>query len=746
MEERNIQSVKVQIIQASSLIRGLMSDVQVQQIIVAFTILRRIDCLIGKYATKSAEFYANNGKTLSEERLAEKLCEISGGYPFYNYSGYNFERILMSPESIEVVMNSYFQGFSDNVLDTLDGMNFIQNLAMLQRQSRYLVDLIEFLAQQDLSEGSVDNEEFLELISFIFDAWGDLSGVFNTSYALSDLISGCLLSEDLRVGKEDYVSIYDPVCGTGGLLATAGLKAKTFAIHQSNICLYGQEIDVFTSAVAKALVLLSGNEHSEVRYGNTLTDDRFSDMHFHYILADMPLGLHWKSIKERIETESIDPSGRFSIGLPSIVDSQFLFIEHIISKMDKCGSRAAFMTTGTILAAGGATSGESRIRRWLFEKDMIETIIALPGGVLSFSNIPVYLWILTNKKKDSLKGKLRLIDMSLKENKKRRLSIGKGFYDSVLSLYESADKDSSSVRIVDNNDFGFYEVDILADGKKMEKVKISLNTDINEFIARERQPYTNKELSIDYSSVEKGFSIEFSKLFAADEIKIPALKDASDDLLPLFTVLSQLKKLVGNVSNNAEDVSNSWVKIPLRAVIKVVNGTTRPSVSSINGLPILSTAYLEGKKDDNVLYAVTPRTKSATDNDVIITTRGYSGSVGLVYKGADGILPPNLSAIKCNEERIITPRYLYYLIKGYEKNLQASAKGAAIKSLDTNSILDLKCLIPSVDEQKVIATYLDKVVGVIDEVLKSLGSTDNVFATYRQTLIENAVRGKIKIS
>ena len=746
MEEHKISSIKVRIWQVRSHVRGLMPDEQMLQVVAAFTILRRIDCLIGKYSKESSSFYVDNSERLSDERLAEKLCEISGGYPFYNYSGYNFREILLSPNSIEVIMNSYLQGFSDNVREILNGMSFYQNIAILQRRSRFLAELFELFTQLDLSEKSVDNEDFVELISSLFDGGGYMTGEISTDHELSNLISGCLLSEDLRTNKDEFVTIYDPVCGTGGMLATAGLKAKSFAIHQSNICLYGQEISLFPYAVSKALVLLLGNDNSMVHYGNTLTEDSFGNMHFQYILADMPLGLHWGAIRDRIEMESIDPSGRFSIGLPSIVDSQFLFIEHIVSKMDKCGCRAAFMTTGTILAAGSAISGESRIRRWLFENDMIETIIALPGGVLSFTSIPVYLWILTNKKKESIKGKVRLIDMSMREDTKRRLSFGKGFYDSILSLYKRADKDSSLIRIVDNNDFGFYEVDILGNGKKKEKIKISLSTDINEFIAQERQPYTSEELTVDYSSVEKGYSIEFGKFFATDEIIIPALNEASDELSPLFTALSQLKKMVANVSKNTEDVAHSWTKIPLRAVIEVVNGASRPPIASDNGLPILSAAYLEGKKDDNILYAVTPKTKCATDNDVIIATKGRSDFVGKVYKGTDGILSPSFSAIKCIEDSIITPRYLYYLIKGHEKNLQAAAKGGAIKSLDTNSILDMKCLIPSIDEQIAITSYLDEVVGIIDVVIRSIHSSDSIFSQYRQTLIENAVRGKLKIS
>ena len=235
MEVQNKSSIVKQIWEVRSQIRGLYPYEQMVQVMASFIVLRRIDCLIGKYSKECASFYIDKGQRLSDDRLYEKLCEVSGGYPFYNYSGYNFREILLSSDSIEVTLNSYLQGFSDNVMEILEGMNFHQILATLQRQSRLLVDIFDQFAQIDLSEESVDNEEFVEMMSSLFDGGGYITGEYYTNYALSNLICECLMSVDLREFEEDYVTIYDPVCGTGGMLATAGLKAKSFAIHQSDI-------------------------------------------------------------------------------------------------------------------------------------------------------------------------------------------------------------------------------------------------------------------------------------------------------------------------------------------------------------------------------------------------------------------------------------------------------------------------------------------------------------------------------
>ena len=711
MEAQNKSSIVNQIWQVCSRIRGLYPYEQMLQVVVAFTILRRIDCLIEKYAQESESFYKKYSERLTDERLAEKLCEISGGYQFYNYSGYNFRGILSSSDSIEVVMNSYLQGFSDNVMEILEGMNFHQNLATLLRQSRLLVELFEQFAQLDMSEKSVDNEDLVEIISSLFDNAGRITGAFCTDRALSNLISSCLISEDIRVNEFDHITIYDPVCGTGGMLATAGLKAKSFAIHQSDICLYGQEISLFPSAVAKALVLLCGNEFSMVVYADTLTKDCFSGQHFQYILADMPLGLQWRPIKERIEKESYDINGRFSIGLPSVSDSQFLFIEHILSKMDPNGSRAAFITSPSALWTGEARSGESRIRRWMFENDLVETIIALPAGSHTLANIP------------------------------SRIGLDSDMAKFVIDEYRS---NIISIRseIVSNDQFGYFEVDLLENGKKKERVTISLATDIHEFVVKEYQPYAKGEITIDYSSVEKGYSVQFEKFFAQEKVDVASLTDATSNLLSVMDSIEAIKKDIAKILGRSD--AKAWDELPLRVATEVVLGGNKSTVEDPSGLPLLSVSYLRKPSNDEPLYEITSKTRCSAKDDVIIIVKGEN--TGEVFRGVDGILTSSVAAIKCIDEDVIYPQFFYYLLKGYEKNLRSLATGATIKSLDLKTIKSFKCAVPPMEEQMKMASYLDDIVGKIDDVINALGGSDNVFSSYRQTLIENLIRGRVIIS
>jgi hypothetical protein len=455
----------------------------------------------------------------------------------------------------------------------------------------------------------------------------------------------------------------------------------------------------------------------------------------------MPLGLQWRPIMERIEKESYDINGRFSIGLPSVSDSQFLFIEHILSKMDPNGSRAAFITSPSALWTGEARSGESRIRRWMFENDLVETIIALPAGSHTLANIPIYLWILSNKKSEAQVGKVRLIDASSMKSKNRRIGLDSDMVKFVIDEYRS---NIISIRseIVSNDQFGYFEVDLLENGKKKERVTISLATDIHEFVVKEYQPYAKGEITIDYSSVEKGYYVQFEKFFAQEKVDVASLTDATSNLLSVMDSIEAIKKDIAKILGRSD--AKAWDELPLRVATEVVLGGNKSTVEDPSGLPLLSVSYLRKPSNDEPLYEITSKTRCSAKDDVIIIVKGEN--TGEVFRGVDGILTSSVAAIKCIDEDVIYPQFFYYLLKGYEKNLRSLATGATIKSLDLKTIKSFKCAVPPMEEQMKMASYLDDIVGKIDDVINALGGSDNVFSSYRQTLIENLIRGRVIIS
>ena len=729
----------------------------------SYTFLRRVDCLIEQYIEACSIFYTENREKLNDKQLDKKLSELSGGYPFYNVSGYNMKGMLNSGLSVEVAVMSYIQGFSPNVRQILTDMRFSENVAVMMRQSKYLVDLFELFSDLNLSLSGFSNKRFIDLITTLASNGSRSSGLCPTPIGLSMLICECLFCKEVCEGiiyddPLDEVSIYDPVCGTGSLLAYAGEKAKSLLCN--DVYLIGQEISPFSCAVANGLILLTGDKNSFADDVNTLTKDNFEEkdsyeMEFKFVVGDLPLGLPWTPIKDRVEREHQKENGRFSKGLPSTNDSQFLFIQDIVSKMDSLGGRAAFITSGSVLNGGSVKSGESRIRRWLFEAGLVETIIALPAGILSpYTNIPVYLWILScvdpeynhgNAIWEQMEGKVRLIDAAKLVPSDNKFVLDDRFISSVLREYKSL-KNTSATKIVSKDEFGFYELKIEEKGKKKETIKISLDTDIHEFIEKERKPYSKGEITIDYGSVEKGYSVDFSQFFKLEESPISSLKEETNNLQTIVDAIASLRKEIDTLSSYCIDTpkTNTWQLIPLHAAATLVQGNMKPQVVDQKyGHPLITVASLRGESADEELYAKTTKAILVSSEDAIIIKTG--ANAGEIFKGVDGLLSPTLVAVRCLDESIITPKYLYYLLKGYEKSFRLLTKGAAMKNLDAKAVLDFKLPVPPVEEQLTLAAYLDDIVGKIDEVISVLGSTDNVFSSYRQTLIENVVRGGVLI-
>jgi hypothetical protein len=412
--------------------------------------------------------------------------------------------------------------------------------------------------------------------------------------------------------------------------------------------------------------------------------------------------------------------------------------------MDASGSRVAFLTPASALWKGNAASGESRIRKWLFENDMVETIMALPLTGSSISGrMSVYLWILSNCKKDSQKNKVRLIDAaSLFSKYRNRLFIDDNTINAVVTEYKS-NSISAISKIVDNSQFGFFEVGLLENGKKKGNVTISLDTDIEQYIKEEVQPYSKGTISVDYSSVEKGYSVQFENNFMTKDDESASLVGETEAILSVVDHIASIKVEFDKILRSAKKMENHplYNVRPLHSAVNIVLGAARPKEFNENGLPLLSVPYMRGKTEDSELYAVTSKSKCASPHDALIVVKGANS--GEVFKGVDGIISSSFAAVKCGDDSVVSPQYLYYLIKGYEKQLKAMSTGIAIKSLDIKSIYSLKCVIPPIEEQIKIASYLDIVIGKIDNVIKNIHSSDSIFSQYRQTLIEAAVRGKI---
>ena len=753
-EQTDIKYISNLIWKSYNMISGSLSNYSASQLLLTFVFLRRIDCLIGGYAKESSEFYISNKARFSDEKMSSSLKSLCGGFPYYNVSGLNFDTVLLTGNSIVVSVELYFQGFSDNIQEVLEGMQFRSNMAMLQRQSKYIELLFRTFQDINLSKEVVSDEELLDLIYSLIERMGSVSSYeYATPSSLAKLMTEILFCHLVPTDdQEGNISIYDPVCGMGGLLAKAYFKAVFRLFNPQHISLYGQDINVQTCSIAKAIALIIGNENGAICHGDTLTNDMFPENKFDYILADMPLRLSWKHIKEDIERDSLLSDGRFFAGLPGVNDSQFLFIEHMVSKMSH-GSRVIFATTGSILWGGSASSGESRIRRWLFENDHVESIIALPkGAMMPHTPINLYIWVLTNKKAEERKGKTLLINASeLGKFSARGSSLDDQTIQGILDSYKNYTENDIS-KILANDKFGYYEMNYTEEGyKKPKTVKFSLGTKVDEFFSTNVLPFAKGVVTIDYTSVEKGYTVDFHKLFEKTETTDSPSEISKKHIMPLLESLTSFKKMIEDTEsielNNEEDIkeyTSEWVEYPLDYVANIIVGSPKPKNQDGHGLPYLSVNYL---RDNDIFVekyeAPTSEEKVVKESDSILVTKG--ANAGEVFRGIKGIASNTLSIIR-PIENVVLPSFFYYMMKASENKLRKSAVGVAQLSLDSKTIKMMKFLLPPLAAQEKIVAYLDEIDKKVDLANKFIGGTNNVFSSYRQAVVEAAVNGKLKIS
>jgi len=341
-------------------------------------------------------------------------------------------------------------------------------------------------------------------------------------------------SDDLK-GKGIIRSVYDPACGTGGMLTIAKEHIQEHINSNVDVVMYGQELNEQTYAIAKSDVLIMGEEADNIKPDSSFSEDHFQGRKFDYMLSNPPFGVSWKKEQGFIKNESNNPLGRFSAGLPRISDGALLFLLHMISKMEDKGSRIAIIHNGSPLFTGDAGSGESNIRKWIIENDWLEAIIAMPTELFYNTGIATYIWIVSNKKPQNRKGKVQLVN-AVGFNKKMRKSLGsKRNYitddqiKTITDIYASY-QDSENCKIFDNADFGYTKVTVerpeikkgkvvkdkqgkpKADTKLRDYEKIPLKQDIDEYFKKEVIPHVS-DAWMDRSKDKIGYDINFTKYF-----------------------------------------------------------------------------------------------------------------------------------------------------------------------------------------------------------------------------------------
>jgi type I restriction enzyme M protein len=414
----NHQNLSSFIWSVADLLRGDYKQSDYGKVILPFTVLRRLDCVLEP--TKAKVLTENAAKKKAALNPDPFLLRASG-QSFYNTSDMDLRKLLGDQDHISQNLYAYIQAFSPAVRDIFERFSFSTQIDKLAK-SGLLYLVTEKFAGIDLHPEAVDNHEmglaFEELIRKFAELSNETAGEHFTPREVIRLMVNLLFVEDDDVLSKPGVvrTIYDPTAGTGGMLSVAGEHLAALN-PQARLTMFGQELNDESYAICKADMLIKGQDVANIVAGNTLSEDGHAHAKFDYMLSNPPFGVEWKKVEKEVrkEQESQGFNGRFGPGLPRVSDGSLLFLLHLLSKMRPAqdgGSRFGIVLNGSPLFTGGAGSGESEIRRYLLENDLVEAIIGLPIDMFYNTGISTYVWIVSNRKPGIRKGKVQLIDAS----------------------------------------------------------------------------------------------------------------------------------------------------------------------------------------------------------------------------------------------------------------------------------------------------------------------------------------------
>ena len=561
---------------ADDVLRGLFKPHEYGDITLPFLVLRRLDCILTEddRKDKSIETYNRFKDVVPEESLPQIILKETDS-SFYNTSQYDLSRLKADPNNIRLNFNNYLNGFSKDVRDIIENFNLGQFIDRLDRNNRLFIFCDKF-TEVDLHPDQVDNhtmgQVFEELLRRFSEMSNETSGEHYTPRDVVRLLVSLLFAEHREESRGQGVirSIFDPCCGTGGMLTIGKEYFREQINPDADIRLLGQEINPQTYAICKSDMLITGENPDAIQLGSCLSDDQFQGKRFDYMITNPPFGVSWKSEESAVKAEAGTTGGRFTAGTPRSSDGALLFLQHMLSKMESRGSRVGIVLNGSPMFTGDAGSGESEIRRWIIENDWLECIIALPDKLFFNTSIATYIWILTNRKLERRRGKIQLINgVSFFDSMKRNLGaksvfISESHIERLVEIYTDFEECEHS-EIYPNEFFGYTKViierplverrEILGEVKEFvvkdkkgvpkpdpalrEDERIPFAEDIDAYFRREIKPHL-PDSWMDRKKDKVGYEINFNRYFyrhtplrppqeIADEMR--ALEEKNEGLL-----------------------------------------------------------------------------------------------------------------------------------------------------------------------------------------------------------------------
>ncbi len=578
----NQQALSAFLWSVADLLRGDYKQSDYGRVILPFTVLRRLDCVLTP--TKAAVLAENKARTAQGVPPDSYLKRVSG-QGFYNTSPLDMKTLAGDQDNIRENLYSYINGFSSAVRDIFDSFEFPTQVERLAKAG-LLYQVVERFVQIDLHPDEVSNHQmgtiFEELIRRFAELSNETAGHHFTPREVIRLMVTLIFAEDeADLGGSAVVrTLYDPTAGTGGMLSEAGdFLAKTNP--KARLTVHGQELNPESYAMCKADMLIKGQDVSNIVFGNTLSDDGHPGTRFDYMLSNPPFGVEWKKVEKEVRKEHQQQgfNGRFGPGLPRISDGSMLFLLHLISKMrpgSEGGSRFGIVLNGSPLFTGGAGSGESEIRRHVLENDLLEAIIGLPTEMFYNTGISTYVWIVSTRKPARRKGTVQLIDASGMGRKMRktlgnkRKELSEAEIADIAALFtanEDAERNGKPIsRVFPNTAFGYRALTVerprrdeagkivlgqrgkakgkpVPDPKLRDTETVSLLEDVEAYFKREVLPHA-PDAWIDHEKTKVGYEIPFTRHF---HVFTPPR--------PLEAIDADLKQVTDRIKALLEDMS-----------------------------------------------------------------------------------------------------------------------------------------------------------------------------------------------
>jgi type I restriction enzyme M protein len=556
----------------ADLLRGDYKQSDYGKIILPLTVIRRLDCVLESTKADVLKKY-DQLKTTNVENL-DPILNKTAGFKFHNKSQFDFEKLIADPNNIASNLRNYINGFSEDAREIIEQFEF-ENQINKMDDANLLFMVVKRFQEIDLHPDRISSMEmgymFEELIRKFAEISNETAGEhFSPREVIKLMVNLLFLNDrDILTKKGITKTIYDSCAGTGGMLSVAEEY-----LHELNpdarLELFGQELNPESYAICKSDLLIKGQNASNIKKGNSISEDQLSNEKFDYLITNPPFGVKWEKFAKKVkeEHEQLGHGGRFGAGLPSVSDGSFLFLMHLMSKMkpaDQGGSRLAIVFNGSPLFSGSPskTKNESSIRQWIIENDFLEAVIALPNQLFYNTGISTYIWVISNHKPANRRGKVQLIngvDFFKKMSKSlgdKRNELSDDHIAEITKIYGEF-KEGDYSKIFENKAFGYAKVtverpernakgQVVTDKKGSPKPDSSLRDTENIPLLMDVQEYMEKEVLphvpdawIDHSKTNVGYEVNFTKYFyqykplrSLDDIRkdIIAIEQETDGLL-----------------------------------------------------------------------------------------------------------------------------------------------------------------------------------------------------------------------